>query len=77
MQTLMPPIGTSVQCWFGSHTYRGVVSKNGKVAPHVRFKLKNGRVIEGRATILPHGAATGVAYRGYLAQMYHPTSYGK
>lgn len=76
-ETLMTPIGTEVQAWFGSHKYRAFVFKHGRVAPHIRFKLKNGRVIEGRATILPHGSPTGVTYRGYLAQMFHPSFYAK
>jgi hypothetical protein len=73
---LMPPIGTEVQAFFGSHKYRAIVSKHGKVAPHIRFKLKNGRIVEGRATILPHGSPTGVTYRGYLAQMFDSSFYG-
>ncbi len=70
IETLMPPVGTAVRCWFGPYVYQGVVTKHGKVAPHVRFKLKNGRVVEGRATIRPHGSPTGIIYRGYLAQTY-------
>jgi len=69
-ETLIPPVGTVVKCYFGSHVYRGKVVKHGRVAPHVLFTLKNGRVIQGRATILPHDASTGVVYRGYLAQLY-------
>ncbi len=77
IETLMPPIGTEVECYFGANKYRGYVCGHGRVAPHVRFKLKSGRLVTGRATILPHGVSTAVTYRGYLAKMYHPTAYGK
>ena len=73
--SLKPEVGTEVNAFFGAHSYRAKVSRYFKDFPHIRFKLKNGRIIAGRATILPHGVSTGVQYKGYLAQMFHPSFY--
>lgn len=67
--TLMPPIGTELWCYFGANRYRAKVIAHGSKYPKVRFKLKNGKVKEGPATVIPPGP-TGVTYSGYLAQMF-------
>lgn len=72
--TLMPPVGTEVNCYFGAKRYRGRVVKHGSKFPWVRFKLKNGKVKEGPATVLAHDDHRAI-YKGYLAQMFHPTAY--
>ena len=74
VQSERPPVGTRLMCFFGANKYRGTVVKYGRKWPVVRFTLGNGKVKEGRATILPHGAPTGVTYVGYLAQLLPPES---
>lgn len=68
VETLMPPVGTKLNVFFGPRTYRGEVVRHGRRFPRVRFTLKNGKVKEGPATVIPPGP-TGVTYSGYLAQM--------
>ena len=70
VQSERPPVGTMVICYFGANKYRGTVVRYGRTEPVVRFTLRNGKVKEGRATILPAGAALGVEYSGYLAQLW-------
>lgn len=69
-ETLRPPVGTPVYCYFLGNRYAGKVVGYGRAAPRVRFQLKNGRVIEGPATVLPPGDWMGNGiYRGYLARL--------
>jgi hypothetical protein len=72
---ICPPIGTVVQVWFYANSYRATIVKHGKKHPVVRFKLKNGRVIEGAATVLKHGADHPAKHHGYLCHMYRPDFY--
>jgi hypothetical protein len=67
--TLRPPVGTKVRCFFGPNNYVGEVVAYGTKYPKVRFRLKNGKVKEGRATIIAKDDYLGRTYAGYLAQI--------
>lgn len=74
--SLMPHVGFTIQAFFGGNSYRAKVVAHGKKYPVIRFTLKNGRVVEGPATVLPHDEPLGAsAYYGYLAKMLHPSCY--
>ncbi len=67
--TLKPAVGTELWCYYGRYRYRGKVVAHLAKFPVVEFKMKNGKVKRGRATVIPPGPI-GVTYVGYLAQMF-------
>lgn len=54
-RSLMPPIGTLVTSFYLGASHTAEVISLGRHYPVIRFRLKNGRVVCGRATIVGLG----------------------
>ena len=76
-RSLQPDVGIMVTAYYYANKYAAKVISHGKKYPKVSFRLRNGRQVEGYATIIEHDAPLPEKHRGYLCRMYHPTAYDR
>lgn len=75
-EMVKPPIGAKVRVFYSAHTYTGEVVGHGPKYTKVKFKLKNGKVLERMAGVFPVEASQYHQQPNSLFATYNPDSFG-